>query len=417
MMLTRVRQSAVDHLRDQTFAALRRHPNYRLYWVGALTSNIGTWIQMVAQGWLVYQLTDSAFYLGVVGFMSAIPTLFLSLFGGVLADRFERRRLMVGTQTGSMVLAFALAYLTLSGAVTVWHIMVISFLNGVVNSLNAPVRQSIVSDLVSKEDLMNAIAMNSAQFQASRMLGPALAGAIVALVGPGWCFFINGLSFLAVIWALLAMQVPPLPPGRRRASMWRNLAEGLGYVRGEPRIFSLLLLAAVPALFAMPYQALMPAFAESVLGVGAQGLGLLMSASGLGALIGALAVASIGKSFPRGRLMLGAVVGFGVCLVAFASSHWFALSLVLLVGVGISSMAYNALNQTFLQTLAEDEMRGRVLSVLTLTTFGLQPFGQLGAGTVAQALGPSDAVLLGGLICIAFSLWSFARRPAIRQLA
>jgi MFS family permease len=372
---------------------------------------------MVAQGWLVYQLTGSAFFLGAVGFATAIPTLFLSLFGGVLADRFERRRLMVGTQTGSMLLAFALSYLTLAGHVTVWQIMVISFLNGIVNSLNAPVRQSIVSDLVPKEDLMNAIAMNSAQFQASRMFGPALAGAIVALVGPGWCFFINAVSFLAVIWALLAMKVPPLAAGRRRASMWTNMTEGLGYVRREPTILSLVGLAAIPALFAMPYQALMPAFAQTVLGVGAQGLGLLMSASGLGAVVGALTVASLGRSIPRGRLMLLAVTGFGACLVVFANSHWFALSLVMLVGAGMSSMAYNALNQTFLQTLAQDEMRGRVMSLLTLTTFGLQPFGQLGAGSVAQVLGPSAAVLFGGVICASFALWTLTSRPRIRQLA
>ena len=410
------RQSARQAL-GKTFGALIRHPNYRLYWFGALTSNIGTWIQMVAQGWLVYQLTGSALDLGIVGFATALPILFLSLFGGVLADRFERRRLMVYTQTGSMLLAFLLSYLTLAGHVTVPQIVVIAFLNGIVNSLNAPVRQSIISDLVDREDLMNAIALNSAQFQMSRFFGPALAGAIVAAVGSGWCFFINGVSFLAVIAALLAMQVPPLPAGRRNKSVWKNLTEGIRYVRAEPTLVALLGLAIVPALFAMPFQQLMPVFAQSVLNVGAQGLGLLMSASGLGALIGALGVASLGKNAPRGKLMLAAVTLFGTCLVIFALSRTFWLSLVVLVGVGIASMSYNALNQTFIQTLAADEMRGRVMSLLTLTTFGIQPFGSLQAGAVAQQYGANVSVFIGGLICACFAVWLYAARPRIRELA
>ena len=323
---------------------------------------------------------------------------------------------MLATQTASMLLAFALAYLVLAGMVTVWHIIVIAFLNGVVNALNTPVRQTIVSDLVPRQDLMNAIAINSAQFQTSRMLGPALAGVIVAAVGPGWCFFINGLSFLAVIAALLAMDVPPLPPGRRSESMWRNLTAGLRYMRAEPTILMLLGLAAVPSLFGMPYMALMPAFAESELNVGAQGLGLLMSAAGLGAVAGALGVASLGKGISRGQLMLSAVLSFGFFLALFGASHWFPLSLLVLVGVGASSMIYNALNQTFLQTQAADHMRGRVMSILTLTTFGLQPFGALLAGAAGDAVGSSLVVLGGGLVCALFALAVLARYPAIRRL-
>jgi MFS family permease len=409
-------RSLVDRLRTRTFSALVKYPNYRLYWFGALASNVGTWTQMVAQGWLVYQLTGSAFYLGMVGFASAIPTLFLSLFGGVLADRFERRRLMVGTQTGSMILAFILAALTLLGHITVWHIMTIAFLNGIVNSLNAPVRQTIISDLVAKEDLTNAIAINSTQFQVSRTLGPALAGVLVALVGPGWCFFINGLSFVAVIAALLAMTVPPLPPRKTRTSMLANVREGIVYVRGNGTLLALLSLAVVPSLFAMPYQALMPIFASDVLGTDARGLGLLGSASGFGAVVGALAVASLGKGAARGRLMLGAITLFGLGLILFALSRSMLISLLILVGVGVASMAYNALNQSFIQMQAADEMRGRVMSLLTLTTFGLQPFGQLGIGTAAQLLGPSAAVLASGAVCAALALWMFARRPTIRRL-
>ncbi|MCL4465195.1 MAG: MFS transporter, partial [Chloroflexi bacterium] len=281
-----------NHLRNQTFRALRVYPNFRLYWSGALTSNMGTWIQTVAQGWLVYSLTGSPLYLGFISFLTAIPNLFLALLGGALADRFERRRLMVVTQTASMVLAFVLSYLTLSGTVQVWHIAVIAFLNGIVFSLNTPVRQSIISDLVPRNDLTNAIALGSFQFQTSRMVGPALAGIIVAAFGPGWCFFINGASFLAVIWALLAMQVPPQANARRQ-SLWRNMLEGLRYVRTSPIIVTLVGLAVVPSLLALPYTTLMPAFASSVLNVGPEGYGLLMSSSGLGAVVGALSVASL----------------------------------------------------------------------------------------------------------------------------
>jgi MFS family permease len=408
---------ALDHLRTHTFASLSRHPNYRLYWFGALGSNIGTWVQMVAQGWLVYQLTGSALYLGAVGFASSIPTLFLSLFGGVLADRFERRRLMIFTQTGSMILAFVLAYLTVTGVVAVWHVATIAFLNGVVNSLNAPVRQTIISDLVTKEDLSNAIAVNSAQFQTSRMLGPAIAGVLIAAFGAGWCFLINGLSFLIVIGALLAMKLAPLPPRQHRSSLLGNVMGGIRYVRGEPVIMMLVGLAAIPSLFAMPYQAMMPAFASAVLGVGADGLGLLMSASGLGALVGALGVASLPKRTPRGRLMVLALLTLGVTLAAFAGSRTLGVASVMLVGVGISSMAYNALNQTYLQTLASDEMRGRVMSLLTLTTFGFQPFGQLEMGSVAELAGPSTAVGLGGLVCACLAVVTLVRRSAVARLA
>jgi MFS family permease len=249
------------------------------------------------------------------------------------------------------------------------------------------------------------------------MLGPALAGLIVAAVGPGWCFFINGLSFLVVIGALLAMNVPPLSSGRVQASMWSNVVEGIRYIRSEPTIVMLLSIAAVPSVFAMFYQAMMPAFAESVLQVGAQGLGLLMSAAGMGAVVGALGVASLGASFPRGRLMVAAVLSLGSFLMVFGSSRVFALSLVALVVVGASGMTYNAINQTFLQTLAKDQMRGRVMSILTLTTFGLQPLGTLVTGTLGDLVGPPTVMVGGGLVCAAFALLLLARGTRVRQLA
>ncbi|MDA8217051.1 MAG: MFS transporter, partial [Dehalococcoidales bacterium] len=398
-------RSTASRLRTHTFSALVDHPNYRLYWLGALASNVGTWTQMVAQGWLVYDLTGSTFYLGLVGFATAIPSLFLSLVGGVLADRFERRRLMVYTQAGAMTTAFLLAYLAISGQVTVWHILAIAFVAGIVNALNVPIRQTIISDLVPRDALLNAVALNSAQFQASRTLGPAVAGLIVAAVGPGWCFFINGLSFLAVIGALLAMKLPPLAPVQRKTSMRMNLAEGIRYVRRDPIILSLVGLATVPSFFGMPYNQVMPAFASSVLHVGAEGLGFLMSCAGLGALIGALGVASLGRGAPRGMLLLAAIIAFGTALAIFAGSQLFGLSALMLVVVGTASMSYNALNQTFLQTLSEDAMRGRVMSILTVATFGLQPLGTLLVGSAASLVGPQAAVVAGGSVCAVFALW------------
>jgi MFS family permease len=295
--------------------------------------------------------------------------------------------------------------------------MAIAFLSGVVNALHTPIRQSIISDLVPKQALLNAVALNSAQFQTSRTLGPALAGVIVALVGPGWCFFLNGLSFLAVIGALLAMKLPPLNPVGRGMSMGTNLVEGLRYARNNPTILALLGLATIPSFFGMPYNQLMPALAADVFFVDAKGLGLMMSAAGLGALVGALGVASLGLRAPRGMLMLGSIVSFGVCLSVLALSPSFPLALVALLGSGASAMGYSALNQSFLQTLSDDRMRGRVMSLLTVATFGMQPLGSLEAGTVAAAWGPQVAVLLGGIVCIAWALFTMALRPTIRRLS
>jgi MFS family permease len=397
----------------ETFTSLR-NANFRLYWTGSFVSNFGTWMQAVAQGWLVYQLTGSTFMLGAVGFAQSIPFLFLAVFGGVLADRFERRRLMVWTQSALMLLAFLLAYLTLAGLVTVWQVLAIAFANGVVNAFNVPVRQSIISDLVERKDLANAIAMNSSQVQLSRFLGPALAGGMLALTSPGWCFLLNAVSFLAVIWTLLVMAVPPLPP-RQSQSPLRSVLEGLRYVRSKPTIAALLFMAAVPSLFALPYNQMLPAFAESVLDAGPSGLGLLQSAAGLGALVGALTVASLAGR-RNGALMLAAVVILGCGLMAFSASRLLWLSLPMLFVTGFASMSYNTLNQSFLQRLVDDDMRGRVLSLLTMTMFGLQPFGSMEVGTVATFVGPQIALGFGGVVCVVVAVLALWRWPTLRTL-
>jgi MFS family permease len=412
------RTAAVRQRRIDTFGALRRHPNFRIYWTGALLSNIGTWMQTLAQSWLVYQLTGSALLLGTVNFLQGLPSLFLALVGGVLADRVERRRLMLITQVAQMGLALLLAGLTLTGVVRVEQVMVIAFLSGLVNAINTPTRQGIISDLVPREDLQNAIAVSSAQFQTSQLLGPAIAGVVVATAGAGWAFLLNGLSFGAVIVSLLMLQLPPWRAPAVKVPMWRSAREGVSFVFHHEVMGTLVLIAAVPALFARPsQQSLLPVFADSVLHVGAPGLGLLMSANGAGALAGALLVASLGQVRRRGLLQLCSGTAYGIALVLFAASRRLELSVVLLFLGAACSMVFSSLNQTFLQTLAPDEMRGRVLSVLTLTTFGMLPLGSFFAGAAAEQWGEAVVVGVGGAITALFTLTVLLTRPRQRNLA
>ena len=374
-------------------------------------------MQTLAQSWLVYQLTGSALLLGTVNFLQGLPALFLSLVGGVLADRIERRTLMLATQTAQMLLAFLLAALTLTGVVRVEHVMVIAFLSGLVNAINTPVRQGIISDLVPRSDLQNAVAVNSAQFQTSQMLGPALAGIVVATAGVGWAFLLNGLSFIAVIFSLLRLRLPPWQPPSRKLSLWQSAVEGVRFVFRHEVLATLVLIAAIPATFGRPgQQSLMPVFAESVLHVGPQGLGALMSASGAGALFGALVAASLGAFRRRGLLQLLMGTAYGIALLLFAGSRRLDLSVALLFIGGACSMVFNSLNQTFLQLLAPDEMRGRVLSVLTLTTFGLMPLGSMAAGAAAEQCGASVVVAAGGAIRAVFALGVLLTRPRVRLL-
>jgi MFS family permease len=416
LRLSSLTRLATAPARAETFRSLRKYPNYRLYWAGAFTSNIGTWIQTVAQGWLVYQITSSPFSLGLVSFVAAVPVLALALFGGVLADRVERRTLMIATQTAAMIQALALGVLTLAGIVRFEHVLVLSFLLGVINALNTPVRQGIISDLVPREDLQNAIGINSAQFQASRLIGPGVAGALLAAVGAGWCFILNAVSFLAVIYSLVRLRLPPRRARVRSLGFVGDAIEGLQYVRRNRTISTLVGLAAVPAFFGYPYTTLMPVFARDLLHVGAGGLGLLYSATGMGSLIGALGVASLGTVRSRGRFQLGALCTFGLCLIGFAASRAMWLSVPLLIVASASSMTYSALNQTFLQSLTADEFRGRVLSVLTLTTFGLIPLGSMLEGALAQRFGAALAVGLGGLACCCCGIAILLARPEVRDL-
>lgn len=377
-----------------------RHRNYRLFFGGQLISLIGTWMQGVAQSWLVYRLTGSPVLLGFVGFACQIPVLLLSPVGGSVADRYNRHRILIATQTTAMLLAFVLAALTLTGHVQVWHIFVLASLLGVVNAVDIPTRQAFAVDMVGREDLINAIALNSSMINGARMIGPAVAGVLVATVGEGWCFLINGISYTAVIAGLLLMSLTvqirvPLP-----GSALASIVEGFRYVGRTGPIRALLLLLGLVSLMGMPYAVLMPIFADQILHGGPRGLGLLLGASGFGALIGALVLAARKGIRGLGRWIALAAAGFGMSLILFSLSRSFWLSAALLVPAGFSMMIEMAASNTLIQSLIPDELRGRVMAAYSMMFIGMGPFGSLLAGALAHRIGAPAAVMLGGAACI-----------------
>jgi MFS family permease len=396
-----------------------RHRNYQLYFAGQLISFSGTWMQSVAESWLVYRLTGSAALLGVTAFCSQIPVFILAPIGGTVADRGNRHRIMVITQSVSMALPLILALLTFTGRVQVWHVFVLATCLGVVNAFDIPARQSFVVEMVGREDLLNAIALNSSMFNGARVVGPAVAGLLVAAVGEAWCFLLNGLSYVAVIGGLLMMRVTATRRARAH-SPFRDTLEGFRFVLRTAPVRALLLLLGVVSLAGMPYAVLMPVFAEEILRGGARGLGFLMAASGLGALGGALSLA--GRRDVRG---LGSWVGwaagaFGVSLALFSLSRSFWLSVALLVPVGFSLMVQMASSNTLIQAMVPDQLRGRVMSVYSMMFLGMAPFGGLSAGYAAERIGAPATVAVGGAICViaavVFRMWLPKLRVEAREL-
>lgn len=372
-------------------------------------------MQWVAQAWLVYRLTGSAVLLGTVGFASQVPVFLLSPIGGVVADRRDRRRVLLATQSASMVLALGLALLTLSGRIEVWQLLALAAMLGVANGFDIPARQSFVVELVGRQDLVNAIALNSSMFNGARILGPAIAGIVVAAVGEGFCFLANAVSYLAVLASLLAIRLPPrarLAPAR--SSPAAQILEGWRFVAGTSPIRALLLLLGLVSLTGMPYAVLMPVIAEDVLHAGASGLGLLMGASGTGALIGALVLARRTSLRGLGSWVAWAALAFGAALVAFSLSRQFWLSVVLLLPVGFSMLLQMSSSNTLIQSMVPDELRGRVMSAYSMMFMGMSPLGALLAGTLAEAVGAPATIAIGGGVCIAGSLVFRARLPAIR---
>jgi MFS family permease len=393
------------------------HRNYKLFFAGQSISLIGTWMTRIATSWLVYRLTGSALLLGVVGFAGQIPSFLLAPFAGVLVDRWNRHRLLVATQVLALLQSLALAVLALTGIVQIWHVIALSIFQGLINAFDMPARQAFVVEMVEKrEDLANAIALNSSMVNAARLLGPSIGGVIIAAVGEGWCFMLDAISYLAVIASLLAMKMTPrMTKQIKEAKMLQQLREGFKYAVGFAPIRKVLLLLALVSLVGMPYTVLMPVFANEILHGGPNTLGLLMAASGVGALAGALLLAArksvlgLGKFIP---LMAGA---FGAGLIAFSFSRVIWLSLVLMIVTGFGFMVQMAASNTVLQTIVEEDKRGRVMSFYTMAFMGTAPFGSLLAGSVAERIGAPQTLLFGGLGCIIGALWFATSLPTLRR--
>ncbi len=394
-----------------------RHRNYRLFFGGQGISLIGTWMTRVATGWLVYRLTGSAFLLGLVSFSSQIPILLFGPFAGVWVDRLNRHRVLVVTQALSMVQSFALAGLALAHIITVHEVILLNLFQGAINAFDMPARQAFLIEMVEdREDLGNAIALNSSLVNAARLIGPSVAGLLIAAVGEGYCFLIDGFSYIAVIASLLAMTVTPRVIEHARASVLSELREGWEYVRGFRPIWSILLLLAIISLVGMPYTTLMPIFAGKILHGGAHTLGFMMGAVGVGALTGAVRLAARRSVLGLGRLIAITSAGFGAGLVAFSFSRDLWLSLLLLVVTGFCFMQQMASSNTILQTITEDSKRGRVMSFYSIAFQGVAPFGSLTAGAIASRIGAPHTLMIGGAICVCGAGWFATQLPAIRKL-
>lgn len=393
------------------------HRNYRLFFSGQSISLIGTWMQQIAMNWLVYRLTNSALLLGVVGFTSRIPTFFLASLAGVLADRWNRHHIILITQTLSMIQAMILALLVLTGTIVVWHIILLSLFMGFINALDIPTRQSFVVDMIEKkEDLGNAIALNSSIVNGARLVGPSIAGLLIATLGEGMCFLLNGLSFIAVIVALLAMKITPQERKRQSSEVLQGLKEGFSYAFGFAPIRSVLLLLALVSLMGMPYAVLMPIFAEKIFHSGPQALGFLLGATGFGAVAGSIYLASRKSVLGLGRIIVISSSLFGVGLIGFSLSRlfWFSLLMMLLTGFGM--MVQMASSNTVLQTIVDEDKRGRVMSFYTMAFMGMIPFGSLLAGSLATHIGAPNTILVGGVACILGSFIFAKKLPSLRRM-
>jgi MFS family permease len=382
-----------------TLRALR-HRNFQLFFSGQLISLIGTWMQNIAQDWLVFRMTGSPLLLGVVAFVGQFPVFFLAPVAGIVADRRNRHRTVITTQALSMVLASTLAVLTLAGTIHVWEIIVLASLLGVVNAFDIPARQAFLIDMVGREDLLNAIALNSSMFNGARIIGPAVAGILVASIGEGWCFFANGVSYIAVITGLLLMRLTGQKALENSGSPIENMIEGFRFARHTAPVRALLLVVGVVSFAAMPYTVLMPIFVGHVLHGGARQLGLLMGATGVGALMGALTLATRTHVRGLGRWVWIAATCFGASLILFSLSRYLWLSIAFLVPAGFSMMIQMGSTNTLLQVMVPDRLRGRVMSLYSMSFIGMGPIGALVAGAVAARVGAPWTVGVGGLICI-----------------
>lgn len=398
--------------RARPFPALR-HRNFRLFYYGYVVSLVGVWMDRVAQAWLVLDLTNSAFYVGLVSALGSLPVLIFSLYAGAIADRVSKRRMVVLTQTASMLVAFGFAAMVFSHRAAVLPVLLLATALGMATAFDIPARQSFFVELVGKDDLMNAIALNSSAFNASRVVGPSIAGLLIGAVGLGLCFLLNAVSFLGVIGALLAMRLPAVVRSSEPPRAWANIKDGLRYVRGDHRLRPLILNMAAVSVFGLPLLTLLPVVAKNVLGKGAAEYGWMMSAVGLGALIGALWLATTVRAIPKGRILGVASTVYGVLVAAVAYMRLFWLVLVLLAFSGFAMIVTTALTNTLLQTIAPDHLRARVVSVYTFSFVGMAPIGALAAGTLAERIGTSETLLIGGILTAVAALL-LVGRPAVR---
>jgi len=398
-----------------TFVSFK-YPNYRLWFFGQLVSLVGTWMQTTAQGYLVFELTRSPAYLGYVGFAAGVPAWLFTLYGGLIADRMSRRTLLIITQTTMMTLAFGLAGLTFSGWVQPWHIIGFAFLLGIANAFDAPARQAFVLEMVSREDLTNAIALNSTMFNSATAVGPAAAGLIYAWLGPAWCFTINAISFVAVIIALALMKLEKPALAVRKTQPLQDIKAGLAFVAAHKTVRTIILNLGVVSLFGLSFVTLMPAWAVKILGGNATTNGLMQSARGIGALIGALMTAALGRLHMRGRLLTYGNIVMPVCLLAFAAIRLLPFSLLTLLGIGWGFMVYANNANSLVQTQVPDDLRGRVMSIYTLTFFGFMPIGALLAGSIAENIGEPLTVLLGTIVLLAAAGLVIWRVPELFRL-
>jgi MFS family permease len=393
-----------------------RYRNYRLFFAGQSVSLIGTWIQRIAMPWMVYDLTKSVFLLGLVGFIGQVPTFLLSPFAGVLTDRWNRYHIMITTQLLAMLQAVILTWLVFNKSVEVWHIVVLSGFLGCINAFDIPARQSFVIKMVEKkEDLSNAIALNSSMVNGARLIGPSIAGILLASTGEGICFLINALSYVFVIWSLLLMKVAPYKKRVQNKPVFKEFKEGFNYTFGYIPIKYTILLLSLVSLMGMPYTVLMPVFAKDILHGGSHTFGFLMGASGLGALTGALYLASRKSVIGLDKIIPLAAATFGTGLILFSFSRFFALSFLLMVIIGLGMMLQMASSNTIMQTIVEDEKRGRVMSFYTMAFMGTAPFGSLLAGSLAKIIGVPSTILVGGMSCILGALFFTRKLPEITK--
>jgi MFS family permease len=408
--------SGINDTRIKTIFRSFQYRNYRLFFAGQGISLIGTWMQRIAMPWLVYHITGSPLLLGVVGFAGQIPTFLLSPIAGVLTDRWNRYYVLIVAQIVAMLQALALTLLFYTGTIQVWHIVVLSILMGCFNAFDVPSRQSFVIDLVEKrEDLGNAIALNSLMFNGARLIGPSVAGVLLASAGEGICFLSNAVSYLFVIASLLLMKVPARENIKRNSHILKDMQAGFSYTFGFAPLKHLILLLGLVSIMTMPYQVLMPVFAKEVLKGGSHTFGFLMGAAGLGAFAGGLYLASRKSVLKLGRIVPYAAAVSGIGLIGFSLSQFFILSMLMMIIAGLGMMLHTAASNTILQTIVDEDMRGRMLSIYTMAIMGTAPFGSLLAGSLAKVIGTPQTIMAGGIACIAGAILFYRKLPQLKD--